>query len=185
MGTVGFYLLVIETILLCLSEVELLDMANPDGNKCAALYGVLVPFIFIVLCNIGCAIRLIRNRDVCNHRNHRKQTEASVPNSTYDPVEINSQAEENSGYLELGNSDYRELGNSDYRELGNSDYREQGNPDYLELDNSGYKDLGNSGYREQGNSDYRELGNSDYLNSGYQDLGNSGYRELGNSDTVN
>ena len=57
MGTVGFCLLVIEMILLFLSEVELLYMTNPDGNKCAAFYGVLVPFIFIVLCNIGCAIR--------------------------------------------------------------------------------------------------------------------------------
>ncbi|XP_078328369.1 uncharacterized protein LOC111113191 isoform X1 [Crassostrea virginica] len=111
---------------ICDKQVELLYMTNPDGNKCAAFYGVLVPFIFIVLCNIGCAIRLIRNRDVCNHRNQRKQTEASVPNGTYDHVEINSQAEENSGYQDLGNSDNRELGNSDYLELENSGYLELG-----------------------------------------------------------
>ena len=70
--------------------------------------------------------RLIRNRDVCNHRNQRKKTDASVPNATYDHVEINSRAEEKSGY----------------RELGNSDHREQGNSDYLELENSGYLELG-------------------------------------------
>ena len=85
---------------------------------------------------------MIRNRDVCNHRNQRKQTEASVPNATYDSVEINNQAEENSGYQDLGNSDNRELGNSDHRELGNSNNREVGNSDYLELGNSGYLELG-------------------------------------------
>ncbi|XP_078328367.1 uncharacterized protein LOC144623703 isoform X2 [Crassostrea virginica] len=116
---------------ICDKKVELLYITNPDGNQCAAFYGVLVPFIFIVLCNIGCAIR---NRDVCNHPNQRKKTEASVPNATYDHIEINSQAEENSGY--------QELGNSDNRELGNSDNREQGNSDYLELENSGYLELG-------------------------------------------
>ena len=78
--------------------------------------------------------RLIRTRDVCNHRNQRKKTDASVPNATYDHVKINSQAEENSGY--------QDLGNSDYHELGNSDHREQGNSDYLELENSGYLELG-------------------------------------------
>nr|XP_022306989.1 multiple epidermal growth factor-like domains protein 10 [Crassostrea virginica] len=118
----------------CKQEVELLYITNPDGNKCAAFYGVLVPFIVIVLCIIGCAIRLLRNRDVCNHPIQRKKTEASVPNATYDHVEINSQAEENSGY--------QELGTSDKRELGNSDNREQGNSDYLELENSGYLELG-------------------------------------------
>ena len=69
-------------------------------------------------------------------------TDDSVPNATYDHVEINSQAEENSGYQDLGNSDYHELGNSDYHELGNSDYRELGNSDYLGLENSGYLELG-------------------------------------------
>ena len=68
--------------------------------------------------------RLIRNRDVCNHRNQRKQTEASAPNATYDPGEINSQPERNSGYQELGNSGYLELGNSGYLELGNAGYLE-------------------------------------------------------------
>ena len=99
--------------------------------------------------------RLIRNRDVCNHRNQRKQTEASAPNATYDPGEINSQPERNSGYMEPGNSDYRELGNSGYLELGNSGY--------LELGNSGKSELGNSGYLELRNSGYLELGNAGYL----------------------
>ena len=44
----------------------------------------------------------MRNRDVCNHRKQRKQTEASDPKATYDPGEMYSQAEENSGYQELG-----------------------------------------------------------------------------------
>ena len=68
--------------------------------------------------------RLIRNRDVCNHRNQRNQTEASAPNATCDPGEINSQPERNSDYLELGNSGNRELGNSGYLELGNAGYLE-------------------------------------------------------------
>ena len=76
--------------------------------------------------------RLIRNRDVCNHRNQGKQTEASAPNATFDPGEINTQPERNSDYLELGNSGYQELGNSGYLELRNSGYLELGNAGYLE-----------------------------------------------------
>nr|XP_022306985.1 multiple epidermal growth factor-like domains protein 11 isoform X1 [Crassostrea virginica] len=116
----------------CTTKVELLDIKNPDGNVSSVFYVVIVPFILSVFCNIGCAIRLIRNRDVCNHRNQRKQTEASAPNATYDPGEINSQPERNSGYQELGNSGYQELGNSGYLELGNSGYLELGNAGYLE-----------------------------------------------------
>ena len=57
MGPVVFLPTGLLMILLCLSEVELLDIKNPDGNVSLVFYGVMVPFILSVLCNIGCAIR--------------------------------------------------------------------------------------------------------------------------------
>ncbi|XP_078328359.1 uncharacterized protein LOC144623700 [Crassostrea virginica] len=87
----------------CTKEVEVQYIKSTNSNPCSAFYGVLIPFMFIVFCNICCALRIMTRKTDCYRLwKERKQNRVSSPKMAHNTEENYSKVEENSCYQELG-----------------------------------------------------------------------------------
>nr|XP_022306982.1 multiple epidermal growth factor-like domains protein 10 isoform X2 [Crassostrea virginica] len=86
----------------CSTKVEILYIKDREDSVCTDFYGALVPLILSVMCNVLCAIRMVRNTAASRHRQASKQNEASFSKTDHTPGEIYEQVGENSAYQELG-----------------------------------------------------------------------------------